>query len=109
MNARRAFVEGFALQIGQRATLLPTTGARAYGMLISLTHSELQQLYAAPGLEQYLPEAILAQTIEGQVIPALCYNLADPPNAADRNPEYASKLKSVLQRLGFPAEYVASI
>ena len=109
MNTRRAFVDGFTLQIGQRATLLPKAGARSYGMLISLTHSELQQLYSAPGLEQYLPEAVLAQTIEGQIIPALCYNLAEPPNAADRNPEYVSKLKTVLEALGFPAEYVASI
>ena len=109
MNARRAFVDGFTLKIGQRATLVPATGARSYGMLISLTHSELQQLYAAPGLEQYLPEAVLAQTMDGQIVPALCYNLAEPPNAADRNPEYVSKLKSVLQALGFPAEYVASI
>jgi hypothetical protein len=32
-NPRRAFVEDFALRIGQRATLLPSAGARAYGML----------------------------------------------------------------------------
>jgi hypothetical protein len=41
MHPRRAFVEGFTLRIGQRATLMPTAGARAYGMLIALTHHDI--------------------------------------------------------------------
>jgi hypothetical protein len=39
VNPRRAHVDGFALRIGQRATLLPSAGGRAYGMLFALTHS----------------------------------------------------------------------
>ena len=62
MHPRRAFVEGFTLHIGQRATLMPMAGARAYGMLIALTHHDIAQLYAAPGLQHYLPEAVLAHT-----------------------------------------------
>jgi hypothetical protein len=55
INPRRAYVEEFALRIGQRATLVPAAGARAYGMLFALTHSELDRLYIAPGFEQYCP------------------------------------------------------
>lgn len=109
VQARRAFVDGFALRIGQRATLMPTAGARAYGMLMALTHHEIAQLYAVPGLQHYLPEAVLAHTLEGEAVPALCYNLAEPPSDSERNPAYAARLKAVLQGLGFPAEYVASI
>jgi hypothetical protein len=109
MHARRAFVEGFTLRIGQRATLVPAVGARAYGMLMALTHHDIAQLYAAPGLQHYLPEAVLAHTMEGQAVPALCYNLSKPPSASERNPAYAAQLKAVLRALGFPAEYVASI
>jgi hypothetical protein len=47
--------------------------------------------------------------MEGQDVPALCYNLAEPPRAAERNPAYAAQLKAVLQGLGFPAAYVASL
>jgi hypothetical protein len=108
-NARRAYVEEFALRIGQRATLVPSAGARVYGMLFALTHSELDRLYAAPGLEQYRPEALLAQPLEGTPTPALCYNLREEPQPHERNPEYAARLKLVLRRLGFPAEYVASL
>ena len=73
VNPRRAYVDDFALRIGQRATLLPSAGGRAYGMLFALTHAELERLYTAPGLEQYCPEAVLARPFEGTAAPALCY------------------------------------
>jgi hypothetical protein len=108
-NPRRAYVAEFALRIGERATLVPSPGARAYGMLIVMTHLELEQLYKAPGLEHYRPEAVLAQTIDGGAVPALCFNLLQAPEWHERNPEYVLRLKSVLTKLGFPEDYVASI
>ena len=36
---RKAYVDGFALRIGRRATLLPSAGTRAYGMLYTVTHT----------------------------------------------------------------------
>jgi hypothetical protein len=49
-------------------------------MLFALTHSELERLYTAPGLEQYRPDAVLAQPLEGTPGPALCYNLREAPH-----------------------------
>jgi len=46
LTPRRAYVDDFALRIGRRATLLPAAGARAYGMLYTVTPAELLQ--AAP-------------------------------------------------------------
>src|SRR5207302_11449402 len=69
VNPRRAYVDDFALRIGQRATLVPHTGARAFGMLLALTHAGLQSLYSAPGLEHYRPEAVLAQQLKGPSVP----------------------------------------
>lgn len=108
-NPRRAYVADFALRIGQRATLVPSPGARAYGMLIALTHAELKRLYDAPGLEHYRPEAVLAQVIEGHAVPALCFNLLETPEPHERNSDYALRLKGVLTKLGFPENYVASV
>jgi hypothetical protein len=108
-NFRRAYVNDFALRIGQRATLVPSPGARAYGMLISLTHAELDRLYSAPGLEVYRPEAVVAHPYEGEAVPALCYNLVQAPEPHERNPEDARRLRGVLESLGFPAEYVDSV
>jgi hypothetical protein len=109
VNPRRAYVDGFAPRIGQRATLVPSAGGRAYGMLFGLTHAELERLYAAPGLDQYRPEAVLAQPMEGTPVPALCYNLRQAPRPDERNPGYAARLQHVLGKLGFPREYVGSV
>jgi hypothetical protein len=109
MNPQRAYVDGFVLRIGRRATLLPLPGARAYGMMFSLTHAELERLYTAPGLEQYRPEAVLVQPLEGKPAPALCYNLREDPPRDERNPDYAARLQQALRKLDFPHDYVTSV
>jgi len=109
MSPRRAYVDGYALCIGRRATLVPTPGARAYGMLFALTHDELERLYTASGLEEYRPEAILTQSMDGETLPALCYNLREVPGPDEANTDYAVRLRAVLGKLGFPSEYIASI
>ncbi len=109
VNPRRAYVDGYALRIGQRATLVRAAGARAYGMVFALTHDELDRLYAGPGLEGYLPEAILAHLLEGETLPALCYNLDETPGHGEANTEYALRLRATLSSLDFPPDYVASI
>ncbi len=108
-NPRRAYVEGFELRIGQRATLLPSAGTRVYGMLYALTHAELERLYTAPGLEHYRPEAVLALPLGGTPTPALCYNLRVAPRPQERNPDYAERLRRALTKLDFPPEYIASV
>jgi hypothetical protein len=108
-DPRRAYVADFALRIGARATLVPATGARAYGMLIALTHLELERLYAAPGLEDYRAEAVLARPLDGRLTAALCYNLPELPEPHERNAEYAARLQRVLSGLDFPPEYVSAL
>lgn len=108
-GAERAAVEGLSLRIGQRAALVPTPGGRVHGIVFSLTLSELALLYSEPSVEAYRPQAVLAQLASGGVIAALCYNLPQPPLPTERNPEYASKLRAVAERVGLPSEYVASI
>lgn len=108
-DPRRAYLDGFALRIGRRATLLPAAGARVYGMLYALTHAELEGLYTAPGLQEYRPEAVLTRPLDGAPVPALCYNLGEAPSPDERNPEYAARLQHALRKLDFPHEYVASI
>jgi hypothetical protein len=106
---RRAYVDDYALRIGNRATLIAASGARAYGMLIALTHAELDRLYRSPGLDHYRPEAVMAQLIEGGSIPALCYNLVREPRPDERNVDYAVRLQRTLRDLEFPADYVDAV
>lgn len=107
-GAELASVPGFALRIGQRAALVPDRTGRAHGIVMSLTLAELERLYSEPSVQAYQPQAVLAHLASGGIIAALCYNLPDPPASTDRNPEYASKLRAVAQKVGLPGEYVAS-
>ncbi len=109
IDPRRAYVDGFALRIGHRATLVPSAGRRSYGMVIALTHAELERLYDAPGLDQYRPEAVLAHCLDGGSVAALCYNLLTEPRPDERNPQYASRLQETLRNLRFPPEYINSL
>ena len=108
-NVRTSSVPGFALRIGNRATLVPSAGERAYGILMELTNAEIEQLYSEAGVRAYLPEAVLAELEDGTRIPALCFNLLEAPAAHERNPEYAAKLRDLAQRLELPAAYVSRI
>ena len=104
-----AAIDGFALRIGQRAALVSTPGAKVCGLVFSLTRSELDRRYFASSVQACKPQAVLAQLASGGVATALCYNLRQPPSPTERNPEYAVKLRAVAQKVGLPAEDIASL
>lgn len=107
-DPRRALTESYALRIGQRATLVPESGARAYGMLYALTQAELDRLYAQPGLEDYRAQPIAVRGYDGSTRTAMCY-LAAAPRPGDASADYAARLREVLNRLGFPPEYASGL
>jgi Gamma-glutamyl cyclotransferase, AIG2-like len=109
VKIRPACAPGFALLIGQRATLLRNPDARAYGILMELTHAEIEQLYSEANVRAYRPEAVLCELADGSHVPALCFNLRTPPGPEETNSEYAAKLRDLARRLGFPSDHVESI
>src|SRR6476469_956960 len=70
-NVELASVAGCTLRIGRRATLEPNPNSRVHGVLMSLAWAELQRLYSEPGVEEYRPEAVLAQPASGGLVAAL--------------------------------------
>jgi len=109
VNVRPACVPDFALRIGQRATLLRIPDARTYGIVMELTHAEIEQLYSEASVRAYRPEAVIAELGDGSRVPALCFNLLEPPGPEEANSEYAAKLRDLARRLGLPSDYVESI
>jgi hypothetical protein len=108
-NIRSASLMGFQLRIGKRATLIPDQASRVYGIVMSLTQTDIEQLYSDPSVRAYRPEAVIIQISDDTQLPALCFNLVEPPAADEHNAEYASKLRSLAERLQFPTEYISSI
>jgi hypothetical protein len=76
---------------------------------MALNHSEVDNLYSDSSLGVYRPEAVIAETIEGSFVPALCFNLVELPKPEERNVGYAAKLRELAHRLGLPPNYVNSI
>src|SRR4030095_435081 len=103
-----ASVDGYALRIGQRATLVASGVSRVHGVVMSLTLAALERLYSDPSVAAYRPQAVLAQLASGGVIGALCYNLPEPPAPGEQNAEYSAKLRVIGRKVGLPADYVAS-
>jgi hypothetical protein len=64
-NGRQACVSGMALQISQRATLVPAPDGRVFGFVMDLAHSEVDRLYAEPSVAAYRPEAVMVELMDG--------------------------------------------
>ena len=108
-DIRPAAVRGFRLRIGARAALVPSPAGEVHGLLMKLSHADIEKLYAEPSVRAYRPEPVLAVVQNEATVAALCFNLPEPPSPDERNAEYASKLRSLAQRVGLPSAYVASI
>lgn len=108
-NVRLAAVPGYAIRIGNRATLVREAGSSAYGVLMDLPRNEIDALYSGPGLEAYRPEPVVAEESGGAKISALCFNLVTPPSLGEANREYADQLRDLAGRLGLPRDYIERI
>ena len=108
-SVRPACVPGFALRIGQRATLVRNAESTAHGIIMDLSHGEIEKLYSDASVSAYRPEAVLAQLADGSYLPALCFNLVVPPAPEAANSEYAVRLRELARRLKLPPGYVESI
>jgi hypothetical protein len=107
-DVSRAYVERYALRLGQRATLVPVNEGQVHGTVMQLTHEEIDRLYSEPSVSAYRPEPVLAHLPDGSAEPALCFNLPNAP-APSGNRDYAIALRAVAQKMGLPDEYVAGL
>ena len=110
-TAVAAKVGGFALTIRPRVNLVASDGSWVYGGLVEVTHEDLGQLYR--GLEQqygltYLPEAVLAETLDGWVRSAMCY-VAAHMAAGAADPGYIQQLAACVRALGLPEWYARHV
>ena len=108
-NVRPAALPGYAIRIGNRATLVREPGASAYGVLMDLPRHEIDALYSGPGLEAYRPEPVVAEGPDGAKTSALCFNLVAPPSPDEANRDYAEQLRELARRLGLPRDYIERI
>lgn len=102
------YVDGFALRIGARATLLRSTGTRSYGVMMNISPDEARTLYSDSSLADYVPEPVVVEFSDGSRAEAVCYNVT-PDKVGGTSKEYARSLLEVAGRLGFPGSYLDQI
>jgi cation transport regulator ChaC len=103
-----ARLAGFDIKICPRANLIRSDERCVYGIVAKATHAELTRLYAHAREqlgEIYLPEAVLVETSDGALRPALCYIC---PEMMDRpaEPDYVARIAKPAREYGFPDWYL---
>jgi AIG2-like family len=102
---------GFDIRIAPHASLVVSERDLVYGVLITTTHRDLQRLYGNTEAHlgtAYHPRAVLAQTMAGGWIPAICYiSPAMRPSAPSA--EYVANIVHAAQQHQFPPWYIARI
>jgi len=109
-----ALVRGRRLEIRPRANLVADDQAVAFGSLAELIHQEIDSLYRMLdekfGLK-YFPEAVMAETLEGTLRPALCF-VASELDGSRPTHEYIQQMLAAIKAVGLPewyASYVKSL
>ena len=103
-----ARLTGFDISIRPLANLVRSDRNTVYGILASATHVELARLYVHAeeklgGL--YLPEAVVVNTLDGKLQPALCY-IAPALDPAPASEEYVERIVQAAREHGFPEWYI---
>ena len=100
-----ARLDGYDIDIRERATLIRHAAARVYGIVAGLTQEELDTLYADPSVRDYRPEAVVVTLADYRQVPAWCYTLPQVTGTS-RNTAYAVRLVEVAKTLAFPGDYL---
>lgn len=103
-----AKLNGFDIEIRPLANLVRSDQHCVYGIIATTTHEELKRLYAhAQDIlgGTYLPEAVIVETLENKMIPALCYisQSLEPKPPAN---EYVEKIVNAARTFKFPTWYI---
>jgi hypothetical protein len=105
LSSAVGYVEGFTLAIGERATLLPEVGSRAYGVLMQLKPGSAKALYKGQGLTDYVAETVTVQLPGEATAGAACYTLP-AKKLRGKNFAYATALLALAIQLELPDSYL---
>ena len=103
---------GYQLVIGSSANVVRNGLERVFGIVTQLTPDELEILYGADAQaklgSKYIPEAVLAYTQEGDLLPALCYIVPGSVTGIP-TPAYIDTILKAASAYHFPQSYLDHI
>jgi len=107
-SMRKARLNGFDIQIRPLANLVRSGRHCVYGIVAPATHEQLRRLYSQDWVGTYLPEAVLVETPDGTLRPALCF-IAPSPEERPAADDYIDRIVGPARKYGFPDWYVARL
>ena len=107
-NSRLAYLTGYGLRIGARATLEYSKKERVFGSIIQLHREELEKLYSDKSVMDYIPRQMVANDMEGNPVAAISYILP-MRNVAGSNAGYAGSLSIAARKIGLPEDNIKEI
>jgi len=106
-----ARLSGYELHIRPRANLIPADRSVVYGSIARLTNDEIAKLYQDLEVRfglKYLPEAVLAETLDGALRPALCY-IAPHMDDSPPDRQYLKQMVEAVRAIGLPDWYASHV
>jgi hypothetical protein len=104
-------LNGFDLMIRPRPNLARSDRACVFGSLMKVSQGDLAAIYTSLeerfGLE-YLPEAVLVESLDGVLRPALCYLAAHMPETPPE-PQFVKQLAECARTMQLPEWYLLHI
>lgn len=108
LNPRKASLSNYGLRIGERASLIASENEESYGIVMSISSADLENLYSDPSVADYVSENVTVKTDQNEMIDAICYNL--PLHLmSGSNSSYARSLYELSTSLDFPSHYLSQI
>jgi hypothetical protein len=98
-------LSGYDIAFDPHANIFRSDQHAVCGVLVHASHEELHKLYARDGVGVFLPEAVIVETSNGRLLPAMCYM---PPMRGTEPPDlvYVERIIDAALQHEFPAWYV---
>lgn len=100
-----AKLNGYDIAFEPHANVFRSEQHAICGILVYPSHEELSKLYERDGVGVFLPEAVIVETSNYGLLPAMCYM---PPTRGSEPPDpvYVERIVEAAQKHKFPAWYV---
>lgn len=101
-------LNGYDIAFDPHANIFRSGQHAVCGVLVYPSHEELNKLYSRDGVGVFLPEAVIVETSDNRMLPAICYmppgRKSDPADLA-----YVELIIKAAKEHGFPQWYLSRL